>query len=41
VGIGLAAGGVLLERYSSQAALAAGAATALLGATGARLLLGR
>lgn len=41
VGIGLAGGGVLLERYSSQAALAAGAAAALLAATGARFFLGR
>lgn len=41
VGIGLAAGGALLERFSSQTALAAGAAAALLAAAGARLLLGR
>ena len=41
VGIGLAAGGALLERFSSQAALAAGAAAALLAAAGARFLLGR
>jgi len=41
VGIGLAAGGALLERFPSQAALAAGAAAALLAAAGARFLLGR
>lgn len=41
VGIGLAAGGVLLERFPSQAALFAGAAAALLAALGARFLLGR
>jgi MFS family permease len=41
VGIGLAVGGALLERYSSQAALAAGAVAALLAAAGARFLLGR
>ncbi len=41
VGIGLAVGGALLERFSSHAALAAGAAAALLAATGARLFLGR
>jgi MFS family permease len=41
VGIGLAAGGVLLERLPSQAAFAAGAAAALLAAAGARFLLGR
>ena len=41
VGIGLAAGGVLLERFPSQAALGAGAAAALLGAAGARFLLSR
>lgn len=41
VGIGLAAGGVLLEAYPSHAAIAAGAAAALLAASGARFLLGR
>jgi MFS family permease len=39
VGIGLAAGGGLLEWYPSSAALAAAAATALLAAAGARLTL--
>jgi len=37
----LAAGGVQLERFPSQAALGAGAAAALLGAAGARFLLSR
>ena len=41
VGIGLAAGGVLLEFSSSRSALAAGAAAALTAAAGARLLLRR
>jgi MFS family permease len=41
VGIGLAAGGALLERFSSQVALAAGAAAALLASAAARFLLGR
>jgi MFS family permease len=41
VGIGLAAGGVLLEFSSARSALAAGAAAALVAAAGARLLLGR
>ena len=41
VGIGLAAGGALLERVPSQTALAAGAGAALLAAAGARFLLGR
>jgi hypothetical protein len=41
VGIGLATGGALLERFPSQAALAAGAGAALIAAAGARLLLGR
>lgn len=41
VGIGLAVGGALLERFSSHAALAAGAAAALLAAAGARFFLGR
>lgn len=41
VGIGLAVGGALLERFPAQAALAAGAGTALLAATGARFVLGR
>jgi hypothetical protein len=41
VGIGLAAGGALLERFPSQAALAAGAALALVAAACARFLLGR
>ena len=41
VGIGLAGGGLLLENFPSQAALAASAATALIAAAGARLLLGR
>jgi MFS family permease len=39
VGIGLAAGGALLEHFPSQAALAAGAATALIAAAGARFAL--
>jgi predicted MFS family arabinose efflux permease len=41
VGIGLAVGGVLLESFPAQAALAAAAGAALLAAAGARLLLGR
>lgn len=41
VGIGLAAGGALLEFFSARSALAAGAAAALIAAAGARLLLGR
>ena len=41
VGIGLAAGGALLERLPAQAALAAGSCAALLAAAGARFLLGR
>jgi predicted MFS family arabinose efflux permease len=41
VGIGLAVGGALLERFPAQAALAAGAGAALLAATGARFVLGR
>ena len=41
VGIGLAAGGVLLELFAARSALAAGAAAALAAAAGARLLLGR
>jgi predicted MFS family arabinose efflux permease len=41
VGIGLAVGGVLLESFPAQVALAAGAGAALLAAAGARLLLGR
>jgi predicted MFS family arabinose efflux permease len=41
VGIGLAAGGALLEFCSARSALAAGAAAALLAAAGARLLLSR
>lgn len=41
VGIGLAAGGAMLERFSSSAALAAGAAASLAAAVGARVLLGR
>ena len=41
VGIGLAAGGGLLEWYPASAALAAAAATALLSAAGARLVLAR
>ena len=41
VGIGLAVGGAMLERFASTAALAAGAATSLLAAAGARFLLGR
>lgn len=41
VGIGLAAGGMMLERFPSSAALAAGAVAALAAAVGARLLLGR
>lgn len=41
VGIGLAAGGAMLERFSSSTAIAAGAATALAAALAARLMLGR
>jgi predicted MFS family arabinose efflux permease len=41
VGIGLAAGGALLEVCSARSALAAGAAAALVAAAGARLLLSR
>jgi MFS family permease len=41
VGIGLAAGGAMLERLPASAALAAGAATSLVAAAGARLLLRR
>jgi predicted MFS family arabinose efflux permease len=41
VGIGLAAGGMMLERFPSSAALAAGAVAALAAAVGARLLLRR
>jgi predicted MFS family arabinose efflux permease len=41
VGIGLATGGALLERFPSQAALAAAAGAALIAAAGARFLLGR
>lgn len=41
VGIGLALGGALLERFSSHTALAAGAAAASLAAVGARFFLGR
>jgi len=41
VGIGLALGGVLLERFSASSAFAAGALAALAAAAGARLLLGR
>ena len=41
VGIGLAAGGALLEWFSSQTALAAGAASALAAAAGARFALRR
>ena len=41
VGIGLAAGGFLLELFAARSALAAGAAAALAAAVGARLLLGR
>src|SRR5688572_14935450 len=41
VGIGLAGGGALLERWPSSAPLAAGAAAALVAAAGARFLLGR
>jgi MFS family permease len=41
VGVGLAAGGALLEFSSARSALAAGAVAALLAAAGARLLLGR
>jgi len=41
VGIGLAAGGAMLERLPSSAALAAGAAASLAAAVGARFLLGR
>jgi MFS family permease len=41
VGIGLAAGGLLLEFFSARSALAAGAASALMAAAGARLLLSR
>ena len=41
VGIGLAAGGALLEFSSARSALAAGAAAALIAAAGARLLLSR
>lgn len=41
VGIGLAAGGAMLERLPSSATLAAGAAAALLAAAGARFLLRR
>jgi MFS family permease len=41
VGIGLALGGVLLERYPPAAALAAGAAVSLAAGVAARLLLGR
>jgi hypothetical protein len=40
VGIGLAAGGALLEVFPSQAALATGAAAALVAAAGARWGLG-
>jgi hypothetical protein len=41
VGIGLAIGGVLLERFAASGAFAAGALTALAAAAGARVLLGR
>jgi len=41
VGIGLATGGAMLERFPSSAVLAAGAGAALAAAAGARLLLGR
>ena len=41
VGIGLACGGALLERFSASSAFAAGAFAALAAAAGARLLLGR
>jgi MFS family permease len=41
VGIGLAIGGVLLERFAASGAFAAGALTALAAAAGARALLGR
>jgi predicted MFS family arabinose efflux permease len=41
VGIGLATGGAMLERFPSSATLAAGAGAALAAAAGARLLLGR
>jgi predicted MFS family arabinose efflux permease len=41
VGIGLAAGGALLERFPAQTALAAGGGAALVAAAGARFLLGR
>jgi predicted MFS family arabinose efflux permease len=41
VGIGLAAGGVLLDSLPAQAALAAGASAALLAAVAARFVLGR
>jgi hypothetical protein len=41
VGIGLAAGGMMLERFPSSAALAAGAVAALAAAVGAHLLLRR
>jgi MFS family permease len=41
VGIGLAVGGVLLERAAAWSALGAGAVAALVAALGARVLLGR
>jgi MFS family permease len=41
VGVGLAAGGVMLEHLSAPAALGAGAMAALAAAAGARFLLGR
>lgn len=41
VGIGLAAGGALLETFTSRSALAGGAVSALLAAAGARFLLRR
>lgn len=41
VGVGLAAGGLILERLSASWTLAAGAGAALLAALAARLLLGR
>jgi predicted MFS family arabinose efflux permease len=41
VGIGLAAGGLLLEQFRSGATLATAAVSALLAALGARFVLGR
>jgi predicted MFS family arabinose efflux permease len=41
VGIGLAAGGMMLERLPASSALGAGALAALAAAAGARFLLGR